>query len=52
MSMINCSDCGKEMSGQAKTCPSCGAPNKSQSMVKLISWLVVLCLLIFAALAR
>lgn len=26
MAMINCPECGKEVSDKAKTCPSCGAP--------------------------
>ncbi len=29
MAMINCPECGKEISDKAKVCPSCGAPAKS-----------------------
>ena len=27
--LITCSDCGKQISRNARTCPSCGAPQKS-----------------------
>lgn len=27
MALVNCPDCGKEISDMAKVCPSCGAPN-------------------------
>lgn len=26
MALINCSECGREISSQARVCPSCGAP--------------------------
>lgn len=26
MALINCPECGKQVSTQAKTCPNCGAP--------------------------
>ena len=26
MALINCSECGKEVSDKASTCPNCGAP--------------------------
>lgn len=26
MALINCQECGREVSDQAKTCPHCGAP--------------------------
>ncbi len=29
MSMINCPECGKEISDKADTCPNCGCPLKS-----------------------
>lgn len=29
--LINCSDCAKEISKNAKTCPNCGAKNKKKS---------------------
>lgn len=29
MALIKCTECGKEISQKAKTCPSCGAPVKS-----------------------
>ncbi len=52
MGLIKCSECGKEMSSQAKTCTSCGAPNKIQSTIKLVSWIVVIILFIIAALVK
>lgn len=27
MAMIQCKECGEEISGKAKCCPKCGAPN-------------------------
>ena len=27
--IINCTECGKEMSSYAKSCPNCGCPTKS-----------------------
>ncbi len=28
MALINCSECGKEISNKAELCPDCGAPTK------------------------
>ena len=33
MALIKCSECGKEISDKANTCPSCGNPINSQSVV-------------------
>lgn len=52
MGLIKCSDCELEMSSKAKMCPSCGAPNKKQSTIKLLSWIFVLILFIIAALVK
>ncbi len=30
MALINCKECGKEISDQAQSCPSCGVPLKKQ----------------------
>ncbi len=32
MAMIKCNECGKEMSDQANTCPSCGCPNRPRKV--------------------
>ncbi len=34
MSMIQCKECGKEISDAAKVCPNCGAPNKKEKSNK------------------
>ena len=35
MALIKCSECGKEISDKAKTCPNCGCPvNKNQSKAR------------------
>lgn len=28
MALVNCSECGKDMSSEAKSCPNCGKVNK------------------------
>ena len=33
MAMINCGECGKEISDQAAACPNCGAPAKKTDMI-------------------
>ena len=51
MSLIKCSECGKEVSDKASSCPICGNPlqdgvvttqatKKRWKLFKLISWLV------------
>lgn len=32
MALINCSECGKEISDKATTCPNCGAPTKKDTV--------------------
>lgn len=32
MALINCSECGSQMSDKAQSCPKCGAPNPNASM--------------------
>lgn len=39
MSMITCRECKAEISEKAKTCPSCGAPNKARA--GMISYLML-----------
>lgn len=31
MSLINCKECGKEISSKASTCPNCGAKNTNNT---------------------
>jgi hypothetical protein len=38
MALIKCKECGKEISAQAKACPSCGAPPPPRT--KLSTWLI------------
>jgi predicted amidophosphoribosyltransferase len=33
MALINCKECGKDISSTAEKCPGCGASNDSQTMV-------------------
>lgn len=35
MALISCSECGKEVSEKAASCPNCGAPISSNSSVSL-----------------
>lgn len=53
MALIQCKECGKEISSQAISCPFCGNPlnrkivtvqqtNKVWKLIKLISWIVFL----------
>ena len=37
MSLIKCSECGKEISDKAKVCPNCGAPIKEGEFHKELS---------------
>lgn len=34
MGLINCPECGNQMSDQAKSCPNCGAPRKETKFCK------------------
>jgi hypothetical protein len=34
MPLINCPDCGKEISAQAKACPNCARPLTTQNLLK------------------
>ena len=33
MTLMKCSECSKEMSDKAESCPNCGNPNKIQQLV-------------------
>ena len=35
MALMNCPECGKEISNQAKCCPHCGFPLESETEKKL-----------------
>lgn len=35
MALIKCSECGKEVSGKAKSCPNCGNPISIDKTVKI-----------------
>ena len=36
MAMINCSECGKEISDQARTCPNCGHPSDREAKMQKV----------------
>ena len=44
MALVACSECGKEISSEAKVCPQCGAKNKNRAKTKAPRWLVVVAL--------
>ena len=55
MTMIKCSECGKEISSKTKRCPHCGASNKISKSRKqnkyikiIINILIILCITIIA----
>lgn len=37
MALIKCSECGKEISDKAYTCPHCGAPLNQSIKINLLS---------------
>ncbi len=41
MSLINCSECGKDISDQAKACPNCGMPIKKKGKGFAVASLVL-----------
>jgi len=45
MALIKCSECGKEMSENAVSCPNCGAKNRNNSEKAPIG-LMIICFLI------
>tara|TARA_R100000654_G_C2661901_1_gene124792 strand:+ start:420 stop:734 length:315 start_codon:yes stop_codon:yes gene_type:complete len=45
MALIDCYECGKEISSEASTCPSCGCPKKgylADAFYELIIYIIVL----------
>lgn len=49
MAMINCPECGKEVSGEATTCPHCGRTLKPSFAVPILLACANLCALLVAA---
>lgn len=49
MAMTTCRECKAEISEKAKTCPSCGAPNKARTSFITYLVLVIFAGIIFAA---
>ena len=47
MSLINCKECGKEISKTAKSCPHCGAKNKRSNPIAVILLSVIILLIFF-----
>lgn len=55
MALIKCRECGKDLSRQAKTCPSCGAPGPTVSLFKTLALLastLVVAIAFFQALGK
>lgn len=46
MAMIKCSECGAEISDQAKSCPHCGAKQKIKKPLYKRPWFIVLAVII------
>lgn len=40
--MVNCKECGKEISAKAPACPNCGAKNKKPIFKRFWFWLIVI----------
>ena len=40
MALIECHECGREISTEAKACPQCGARNKSRKQSKFLKWIL------------
>ncbi len=38
MAIVQCHECGKEISTEAKVCPKCGAKNKSRKKSKIVTF--------------
>jgi RNA polymerase subunit RPABC4/transcription elongation factor Spt4 len=51
MALVNCSECGKEMSSEAAACPSCGKPTKKKSQQTQVSGIVIVIILLVVAAA-
>ena len=52
MALIKCTECGKEISSKAKTCPHCGAPlvkekKKGSCLTKILGMVILFIGLIF-----
>lgn len=47
MAMINCPECGQEISDKADKCPNCGNPIKKQSSIAVLG-IVIVCSIIIA----
>lgn len=42
MAIVKCHECGREISTEAKTCPQCGARNRSRKKSKSLKWILAL----------
>jgi len=50
MSLVNCHECDREISTQAKVCPHCGAPLKKTNRLEWYYWAPIVIILIFIGL--
>jgi len=42
MAIVKCYECGRDISTEAKSCPHCGAKNKSRKKSKYLRWIFAL----------
>ena len=47
MAIVNCKECGKAISSNAKKCPNCGAPVKKKSGCFIIVLIAIMFIIIF-----
>ena len=52
MALINCRECGKQMSSQAKACPGCGSPRISVGLLTKYAFQIAFGLLIAVAMIQ
>ena len=50
MALINCKECGKEISTEAKSCPHCGYKPKKSVWPVIVAWIVAIIMAPVAAL--
>ena len=46
MAIVECHECGAQISSEAKLCPQCGAPNKQRKKPRVLKWALIIVLLV------